>query len=124
MLTVRKAYHVMRDENRPTPAGGWAPGAEHALAQVPSREPDPAFAAEMAENCQRLLQLLGEPERTVALMKMEGYTNAEIAGHLDYAPRTISSQKGTMQCPHASLVRCQPSRSRSPLPTDASAAGK
>ena len=44
----------------------------------------------MADECQRLLDLLGEPElRQIALWKVEGYTNEEIAVRLDCVPRTI-----------------------------------
>jgi hypothetical protein len=47
------------------------------------REPDPAFAAEVAGECRRLLGLLPNDElRDVARWKMEGYSNQEIAGKL------------------------------------------
>jgi DNA-directed RNA polymerase specialized sigma24 family protein len=47
------------------------------------REPDPAFAVEMAEECRRLLEVLPEEYlRQAALLKLEGYTNEEIAGKL------------------------------------------
>ena len=55
-----------------------------ALAELISREPDPALAAELAENCQRLLDALDDGVlREVALAKMEGRTNEEIANLLD-----------------------------------------
>jgi RNA polymerase sigma factor (sigma-70 family) len=55
-----------------------------------SREPTPEEAAEMADECRRLLALLDEPElRLIALLKVEGYTNEEIANSLDCVPRTI-----------------------------------
>ena len=60
------------------------------LEQILSREPTPEFAAQAAEECQRLLGLLGEPElETIALWKMEGYTVEEIAQKLGYVPRSI-----------------------------------
>ena len=44
----------------------------------------------MAEECCRLLERLGEAElRSIALWKLEGYTNEEIAAKLDCVPRTI-----------------------------------
>jgi RNA polymerase sigma factor (sigma-70 family) len=59
---------------------------QHLLA----REPTPEEAAEMADECRRLLDLLTEPElRQVALWKVEGFTNEEIAAKLDCVPRTI-----------------------------------
>lgn len=55
-----------------------------------SKEPDPAFAAEVAEECERLLRLLPDEElRQIAVSKMEGYTNKEIADRLGCAPITI-----------------------------------
>jgi DNA-directed RNA polymerase specialized sigma24 family protein len=44
----------------------------------------------MADECRRLLESLPEPElRLIALWKVEGCTNEEIAGRLDCVPRTI-----------------------------------
>jgi DNA-directed RNA polymerase specialized sigma24 family protein len=44
----------------------------------------------MADECRRLLDLLAEPElRQIALWKVEGHTNEEIASRLDCVPRTI-----------------------------------
>ena len=44
----------------------------------------------MAEQCQRLLDLLGnESLRAVAMWKMEGYTITEIAKKLGTVPRTV-----------------------------------
>src|SRR5262245_13258900 len=55
-----------------------------------SREPTTEEAAEMADECRRLLDLLDEPElRQIALWKVEGYTHEEIAAKLDCVPRTI-----------------------------------
>jgi RNA polymerase sigma factor (sigma-70 family) len=55
-----------------------------------TREPTPEEAAVTADECRRLLDLLGEPElRQIALWKVEGYTNEEIAARLDCVPRTV-----------------------------------
>ncbi|HLN26367.1 MAG TPA: ECF-type sigma factor [Gemmataceae bacterium] len=90
VLTARKASHLMRDEQRLKRGGGQKAGTAEELEQVVSQEPSPAFAAELAENCQRLLDLLGDAElRTIALSKMESYTTEEIAGQLNCAPRTV-----------------------------------
>jgi RNA polymerase sigma factor (sigma-70 family) len=54
------------------------------------REPDPAFAAEVADECRRLLALLPDDElRLIAVRKMEGWTNREISGQLGLAEATI-----------------------------------
>jgi DNA-directed RNA polymerase specialized sigma24 family protein len=96
VITARKAAHLLRDEGRQKRGGdlpcrapiGRAELSE--LEQLMSREPSPAFAAEMVEQCQRLLRLLGDPElEAVALWKMEGHTNEEIAAKLGYAVRSI-----------------------------------
>src|SRR5262249_15576218 len=63
-----------------------APG----LAELIGREPTPEFAAQVAEECQRLLDALGDPQlRSVAVWKMEGYTNDEIAGKLERTARSV-----------------------------------
>ncbi len=48
------------------------------MAQIPDREPTPAFAAMVAEELDRLLATLDdETLRRIALEKMNGYTNEE-----------------------------------------------
>jgi DNA-directed RNA polymerase specialized sigma24 family protein len=60
------------------------------LTQLIGREPTPQFAAQVAEECQRLLDSLGDPQlRSVAIWKMEGYTNDEIAAKLQRTPRSV-----------------------------------
>jgi len=57
---------------------------------LPAAEPTPAFAAEMAETCNSLFQSLSDDNlRQVAQLKMEGYTNGEIAEQLAVTRRTI-----------------------------------
>ena len=49
------------------------------------REPDPEFAAQFAEEVQRLLMALpSEDFRRLALLRMDGYTNREIAEKLNW----------------------------------------
>jgi DNA-directed RNA polymerase specialized sigma24 family protein len=91
-ITARKAAHQVRDERRQKRGGGAAPVAdgEAVLAEVISREPSPEFAASVAEECQRLLDRLGDPAlRAVALLRMEGYRVEEVAGKFDWAPSTV-----------------------------------
>jgi DNA-directed RNA polymerase specialized sigma24 family protein len=60
------------------------------LEAILGREPTPELAAEVADECRRLLDVLGSDElRTVALLKMEGYDNGEIAARLGCVPRTV-----------------------------------
>jgi DNA-directed RNA polymerase specialized sigma24 family protein len=101
-LTVRKAAHLRRDERRQKRGGGavldqaalaGAPGGtpDHAnLAWVVDEEPTPAFAVQVAEECERLLGSLPDSGlRSVAVSKMEGYTNQEIADRLGYCLSTV-----------------------------------
>jgi RNA polymerase sigma factor (sigma-70 family) len=60
------------------------------IGQVLGREPTPQFAAMMAESWGDLLdQLDDETLRVVALYRIEGYTNAEIAEQLECSERTV-----------------------------------
>jgi DNA-directed RNA polymerase specialized sigma24 family protein len=66
------------------------PGEPDPLEQVLGREPTPEFAAQVAEECQRLLALLADRElEEVALAKMEGYTTEEIARRQGRTTRTV-----------------------------------
>ncbi|HEY7424792.1 MAG TPA: ECF-type sigma factor [Gemmataceae bacterium] len=98
VLTARKAARLLRDERRLKRGGGATFQNEASggstegvvLDQLLSREPSPEFAAQVAEECQRLLRQLNDCElEAVALARMEGYTVAEIAERLGYAPRSI-----------------------------------
>jgi len=90
VVTARKAANLVRDEGRQK-RGGAAPAGDPAeLAQLLGREPDPAFAAQVAEECRRLLHLLADPQlEAIALWRMEGFGVDEIAARLDCAPRTV-----------------------------------
>jgi DNA-directed RNA polymerase specialized sigma24 family protein len=94
-ITAHKAVDLMRRERRlkrggvPPDAGGPA-ALDAELEQVVGREPTPDFALQVAEECRRLLDRLGdEGLRAVALYKMEGYTVEEIAARLGCVPRTV-----------------------------------
>src|SRR5262245_57219294 len=53
-------------------------------------EPTPEFAAEVAEECRALLDRLGDDElRRIAVWKLEGYTNREIARGLGKSLATV-----------------------------------
>lgn len=96
-FTRRKAAHLLRDGARLKRGGGEGctcsdatPDEAIDLELIAGEEPGPALLAEMAEECRRLLGRLGdETLRAVAVWKMEGYTNEEIAGKLACVPRTI-----------------------------------
>lgn len=61
------------------------------LDQIPGPDPTPEFAAMVAEQYQRLLDLLGDKTlRSIAVFKIEGYTNREIAQTLRCSERTVA----------------------------------
>jgi DNA-directed RNA polymerase specialized sigma24 family protein len=101
-ITARKAFQLTVKENRQKRGGSavldeaalegaTASGANpRGLDQLLGPEPTPAFAAQVAEEFQRLLDCLPDDElRRVAQWKMEAYTNEEIADKLGYAVRSI-----------------------------------
>ena len=99
-ITVRKAADLVRYERRRKRGGAMqqecdlvAPEdsatGERGLEQIAGREPTPEFAAQVAEQCQRLLGSLSEELRSIALWKMEGYTNAEIAAQVGCVTSTV-----------------------------------
>ena len=102
LLTARKAFDLAQHERRQKRGGGAVldeaalPGPadssaqEAALEQIEGPEPTPAFAAQVAEEYRRLLERLDSPElRNVALRKVEGYGNEEIAAQLGCGLRTV-----------------------------------
>jgi DNA-directed RNA polymerase specialized sigma24 family protein len=101
-ITARKALQALRHQGRQKRGGGAvrgesafqaAPGGaeeEPGLEQVVGTEPTPEFAAQMAEECERLLGALTQGDlREIAVWKMEGYSNEEIAAKVGCVPRTI-----------------------------------
>jgi DNA-directed RNA polymerase specialized sigma24 family protein len=92
VVTARKAAHLKRDQTRQKRGGATteAGSDNELLGQVLSAEPGPELAAQVADECRRLLGLLPDPElQRIALLRMEGYTVEEIAAQLDYVPRSI-----------------------------------
>ncbi len=94
-LTARKAVDLRRFEGRARRGGGrvWDTGEDFddRLAQVISDTPTPEFAALAAEEVEERLKML-EPDhdlRDLALAKLEGYSNREIAERFGYALRTV-----------------------------------
>ncbi len=104
VITARKAMAQAQREGRKKRGGGrvvdeaalfgQAAGDEGSLAgleRIAGDGPTPEFAAMMSEECQRLLNALDDDSlRQVALSRMEGYTNDEIADQLGCARRTVA----------------------------------
>src|SRR5262245_30644381 len=99
-LTARKAFDQTRDERRLKRGGGAVLGqsalvasgdaADDEFAWFAGREPTPEAAALVAEEYRGLLARLKSDElRAIAVWKMEGYTNEEIAAKHDCALSTV-----------------------------------
>ncbi len=60
------------------------------LPSLPSKEPTPAFAAEVADMSEYLMSLLPEPDlKRLVLLKLEGHTNEDVAEILKVTRRTV-----------------------------------
>jgi DNA-directed RNA polymerase specialized sigma24 family protein len=101
-ITARKASHQVRNECRACRGGGKVTaaadlprtGAEDSqveLGWVVGSEPTPELAAQVAEECRRLLDKLGDDDlRSIAVWQMEGHTVEEIAVKLGRSERTVA----------------------------------
>jgi RNA polymerase sigma factor (sigma-70 family) len=84
VLTIRKAIDVQRRQRHRENLG------DVDLERFLSEEPAPDVAAEMGDEYRRLLDRLDDAElRSIALWKVEGYTNEEIAGRLGCVVRSV-----------------------------------
>jgi DNA-directed RNA polymerase specialized sigma24 family protein len=105
VITARKAMAQANREGRQKRGGGrvveeavlvgrgleGGEGSIAGLERIAAAGPTPEFAAMMAEECRRLLDALGDDSlRQVALSRMEGYNNDEIADQLGCARRTVA----------------------------------
>jgi DNA-directed RNA polymerase specialized sigma24 family protein len=94
IITVRKALDLVKREKAKSRGGGKVACltdlSPDELDAVGDPEPTPRFAAEVAEQCRVLIDSLGdETLRRVALMKMEGYTNKEVAARIGVIEQTV-----------------------------------
>jgi DNA-directed RNA polymerase specialized sigma24 family protein len=77
-IADRKAANLVRHEGARKRGGQERVEAD--LRNVLARDPDPAFAAAVADECRHLLDRLPDDEhRQVAVWKLAGHTNQEIA---------------------------------------------
>lgn len=89
-FTVRKATRHVRDASRLKRGGGAVEGGSDPLEEVFGDEPDPALAAEVAEECERLLGALGDADlKRVAVLRMDGHSVEEVAERIGCAPRSV-----------------------------------
>jgi DNA-directed RNA polymerase specialized sigma24 family protein len=105
VITARKAMAQANRQGRQKRGGGrvveeavlfgqgalGGAGSIAGLEQIAASGPTPEFAAMMAEECRRLLDALDDDSlRQVAISRMEGYNNDEIAEQLGCARRTVA----------------------------------
>jgi DNA-directed RNA polymerase specialized sigma24 family protein len=96
-ITARKSADQAKRQRRLKRGGGRVvtetdlyKGDDGGLDFLAGAEPTPEFAAMVAEEYRRRLQVLpGEAYRRVAGMRMEGYTNEEIAEQLGIGLRSV-----------------------------------
>jgi DNA-directed RNA polymerase specialized sigma24 family protein len=102
VITARKVIDQVQ-RARTQKAGGGKVGGESAfgdggIEQVIGAEPTPEFAAQVAEQSRHLLGLLPDDTlRAVALGKMEGHSNEEIAAKLGCVERTVERKLGLIR---------------------------
>ena len=101
-ITARKVVELVERQCRQKRGGGRVrneadlagPESEAGVAgldQAVGREPTPEFAVMIADECRHLLAALGdETLRQIALLRLEGYSDGEIASRLDCGVRTVS----------------------------------
>jgi RNA polymerase sigma factor (sigma-70 family) len=98
-ITLRKARNAAKAERREkrdvrrernVSAGDDEDSPLWALEQMEAADPSPVEAVVLNEALERRLQSLADPElREIALWRLEGYTNGEIAGRLDCTERSV-----------------------------------
>lgn len=111
VITARKAMYRMRSATAQKRGGGQVQGESAfrgsadgdrsqatSINQIIGTEPTPEFATELSDESERLLSLLpDEAMRSLALLKMEGYSNKEAAAKLEYGLRTVERRLGLIR---------------------------
>lgn len=99
-ITTRRAWDLARHEGRQRrrghlrrdadEVGRLPPAGAPNFDQVSDAGPTPEFAALLAEECRLLLQRLDDPDlQALAISKMDGFTNEEIAAKMQCSLRTV-----------------------------------
>lgn len=126
VITVRKALDQIVRRGRIGRGGGKVrgesafaqpgdgSGAGRGIEQIAGDEPTPAFAAAAAEQGEELLRALPEGLRCVAVWKVEGYTNQEIAARLGRSLATVERKLSLIRDAWKSHPLLDPNRSAPP----------
>jgi DNA-directed RNA polymerase specialized sigma24 family protein len=95
VITGRKALRLLRDQGRVKRGGNahgdraeWD-GFHEAVEQIVGNEPTPEFAIQLTEQYEYLLGLLNDDQRAIAVAKLDGLSNPQIAKLLNRPLRTV-----------------------------------
>lgn len=109
MITARKTVNQMKHDSRQKRGGGQVRGEsvfgkglsddERAgIDKIVGQQPTPEFAGLVSLECEELLQRLDDETLVgIAVAKLEGYTNEEIAIKLDVRTRTVERKVRTIR---------------------------
>jgi DNA-directed RNA polymerase specialized sigma24 family protein len=109
MITERKAIDLIRRATAEKRGGGAVrgdsvfdtpdrSGSSFGMDQIASTDPDPAFAAMFADECQRLMGRLTDPLISrLVLLKLEGLSNEEIAATIGRTVRSVQRKLETVR---------------------------
>jgi DNA-directed RNA polymerase specialized sigma24 family protein len=100
VIATRKVQAYVSTQNRLKRGGGQVRGDSVFLGQeaeelagfdaLAGREPTPAFLVQAGEACEQLLAVLGDDTlRTIAVLKMQGFTIDEIAAQVGCTKRAV-----------------------------------
>ena len=90
VIASRKAHNLQRDENRRKRGGQVDFQDPEVLDGIAADDASPEFAALVADESRRLFEGLSDDSlRQVVRLKLEGYTNEEVASALDCGLRTV-----------------------------------
>jgi len=109
VIAARKAIDQVNHQHRQKRGGGQvrgesilvefnAEGGQFGMADLAIAESQPEFIDAMASECQYLLAKLDDDDlKKIALLKMEGFTNEEIAEKISCARRTVQRRLKLIQ---------------------------
>jgi DNA-directed RNA polymerase specialized sigma24 family protein len=89
-ITARKASDLVARQGRRKHGGGVVRAEGYDMGGVEGRDAPPDLLAEAADECRRLLEKLDAPDlKRTATLKLEGFSNEEIAARLGCVVRSV-----------------------------------
>jgi DNA-directed RNA polymerase specialized sigma24 family protein len=110
LITVRKAIDLRNYEGRRSRGMGQVRSLDEltreGLEAIGGDEPTPELASQLIEEYQRRMEQLGDSSlRSVAILKLEGYTNEEIAARLGCVTSTVERKLARIRGKWAGEIR-------------------